>query len=143
LRPPPLKKEEDVMSVTAKEVVEIALGLAGHVGAAGTIDKNREARCYGVAPSFLTMLQCELAAYENAPVPQPVGSLSQLIELSDETARKVLPAGLAMYFALLDRDAVLYNHFKSCYYGSLAPSVKAAETTLAECYLTPGDPMMR
>lgn len=131
------------MSVTAKEAVELALGLTGHIGTAGAIDKNREARYYGVAPSFLTVLQYELAAREGAPVPQAVANLSQLLELSDETARRVLPAGLAMYFALLDRDAALYNHFKSCYYEQLAPSVRAAETTVADCYLEPGDPMMR
>lgn len=131
------------MSVKAKEVVDAALRFIGHVGEQGAIDRNREARFYSVAPTYLTMLQFELAQFENAPMPLPVSDLAQQLELSDETALKVMPAGLAMYFALLDRDAELYNHFQGSYYGSLAPSVKAGETRLAECYLSPGDPMMR
>jgi hypothetical protein len=131
------------MSVKAKEVVDMALRLVCHVGEMGAIDKNREGRYYGVAPSYLTVLQYELAEYENAPQPLPVTNLTQELELSDETALKVMPVGLAMYFALIDRDAALYNHFQSSYYGSFAPSIKAAEVPLAECYLASGDPMMR
>jgi hypothetical protein len=131
------------MSVKAKEVVDAALRLICHVGDMGAIDKNREARFYGVAPAYLTILQYELAEYENAPMPLPVAELSAELELSDETALKVMPAGLAMYFALIDRDATLYNHFQSSYYDSLAPSIKAAEVQLKDCYLSPGDPMMR
>jgi hypothetical protein len=131
------------MSVKANEVVDAALRLICHVGEMGAIDKNREGRYYGVAPSYLTVLQYELAEYENAPQPLPVSSLSQELGLSDETALKVMPVGLAMYFALIDRDAALYNHFSNSYYGELAPSIKAAETPLTECYLEHGDPMMR
>lgn len=121
----------------------MALKLISHVGEMGVIDKNRESRYYGVAPAYLTVLQYELAEHENAPAPLAVTSLTQELDISDETALKVMPVGLAMYFALIDRDAALYNHFKSSYYGSFAPSVKAAETPLAERYLMPGDPMMR
>lgn len=131
------------MSVKAKEVVDAALRLVCHVGDLGAVDKNREGRYYGVAPSYLTVLQYELAEYENAPSPMPVTSLMQELEVSDQTALKVMPVGLAMFFALIDRDAALYNHFSNSYYGSLAPSIKAAEVTLTEFYLSPNDPMMR
>lgn len=131
------------MSVKAKEVADAALRLIFHVGEMGAIDKNKESRYYSVAPAYLTVLQYELADYENAPQPQPVADLSQEIALSDETALKVMPVGLAMYFSLIDRDAALYNHFSGCYYGSLVPSVKAAEVRLGECYLSAGDVMMR
>lgn len=131
------------MSVKAKEVVDAALKLICHVGELGAVDANRESRYYGVAPSYLTVLQYELAEYENAPQPKPISDLSQQIELSDETALKVMPVGLAMYFALIDRDAALYNHFSTTYYGRLVPSIKAAEVPLAECYIKLGDPMMR
>lgn len=131
------------MSVKAKEVVDAALRLISHVSEMGTVDKNREARYFGVAPSYLTVLQFELAQCENAPQPLPVTSLEQTLDLSDKTALEVMPVGLAMYFSLIDRDAALYNHFQSNYYGCLMPSIKSAEVPLKECYLSPGDPMMR
>lgn len=131
------------MAVKAKEVADAALRLICHVGEMGAIDKNREGRYYGVAPSYLTVLQYELAEFENAPPPMAVTNLSQELDISDEDALKVMPVGLAMYFSLIDRDAELYNHFSSSYYGSLLPSIKNAEVPLGECYLSPGDDMMK
>lgn len=130
------------MAVKARDVVDAALKLTGHVGELGAVDRNREARYYGAAPVYLTVLQYELAQRENAPNPRPVTGLDDELGVSDETALKVMPVGLAMYFALLDRDAVLYNHFSSSYYGALIPSIAVSEVPLKECYLSPGDPMM-
>ena len=53
-----------------------------------------------------------------------------------------MPAGLAMYFALIDRDAEMYNHFSSLYYEKLLPTVKTGEVNIRECYLSPHDPRM-
>jgi hypothetical protein len=131
------------MSVKAKDVAEAALKLICHVNDMGAVDRNREGRYYGVAPAYLTLLQYELAEFEGAPQPLPISELLQDIGLSDETALKVMPAGLAMYFALIDRDAELYNHFSQSYYGTLIPEIKAAEVALQECYIHPYDPMLR
>jgi hypothetical protein len=131
------------MSVSAKDVTDAALKLICHVNDMGAIDRNRESRFYGVAPAYLTVLQYELAEFEGAPPPLPISALSQNIGLSDETALKVMPEGLAMYFALIDRDAALYNHFSQSYYGTLIPAIKVAETRLHECYIRRGDPLFR
>lgn len=130
------------MSVKAKEVVDAALKLMCHVNDMGSVDRNRESRYYGIAPSYLTVLQYELAEKEGAPPQLPIDSLSQEIGLSDETALKVMPVGLAMYFALMDRDAALYNHFSKSYYDTLVPEIRSAETNITECYIAAGDPMM-
>jgi hypothetical protein len=131
------------MSVKAKDVAEAALKLICHVNDMGAVDRNKESRYYGVAPAYLTLLQYELAEFEGAPQPLPISELLQDIGLSDETALKVMPAGLAMYFALIDRDAELYNHFSQSYYVTLIPAIKVAEVPLQECYIHPGDPMLR
>lgn len=131
------------MAVKAKEIADAALKLLCHVGNFGTVDKNRESRYLGLAPSYLTVLQYEIAEYENVPQPLPIENLEQEIDLSDKTALKVMPAGLAMYFALIDRDAEMYNHFSSLYYEKLLPTVKTSEVSIRECYLSPNDPMMR
>lgn len=137
------KGDEENMSVKAKEIADAALKLICHVGELGAIDKNRESRYYGLAPSYITVLQYELSEYENAPQPLPIENLEQEIDLSDKTALKVMPIGLAMYFALIDRDADLYNHFSSLYYEKLVPSIKTAEVKISECYIFPNDPMLR
>ncbi len=131
------------MSVKAKDVADTALKLMCHVNDMGAVDRNKESRFYGVAPAYITVLQYELAEFEGAPPPLPISVLSQEIGLSDETALKVMPVGLAMYFALIDRDAALYNHFSQSYYGTLIPQIKAAETNIEECYIRRGDPMLR
>lgn len=136
--------------VTAKTVVEQALTLLGHVDAAGAVNESRESRYYGAAPAYLTVLQLELARAEgagNAPgetaqenLPGAVTSLDEPIQLQDETALKTLPAGLAMYFALIDRDTELYNHFSRVYYGSFVPSARPDETSIIDHYHALDDP---
>lgn len=130
------------MSVTAKEVTDSALNLVFHVTEGGALDRTREARYRGVAPSYLTVLQYELAGLENQPFSQPVTTLDDVISLTDKTAREIMPVGLAMYFALLDRDSELYNHFAEIYHSRLTPSVSPGEVKLRECYLKSNDPMM-
>lgn len=131
------------MSVTAKNVADLALKLIGRVNAAGAVDENRESRYYGMAPAYLTVLQTELAELENTDAPRPVADLSQMLSVSDETALKVMPAGLAMYFSLIDRDSELYNHFSQVYYGSFIPQIKPDENELEDYYGVLDDDSMR
>jgi hypothetical protein len=131
------------MTVLAKTVTDAALRLAGHVGAAGAVDENRESRYIGLAPAYLTLLQGELALRENAAPPPPVEGPDDALAVSDADALRVLPAGLAMYFALVDRDTELYNHFAKIYYGGLLPATRAPETQLADYYGVLQDPTLR
>lgn len=131
------------MSVTAKEVADEALKLIFHVGEDGNISAEKEAKLYAAAPAYLTVLQLELAQCENKEVNSAVSALSDVLAVSDETALKVMPCGLAMYFALISRESELYNHFSSVYYTKLLPGVKAAEIKITDCYLSPNDIMMR
>jgi hypothetical protein len=131
------------MSISAKDVVDAALKLLSHVNAAGVIDQAKEARFYGMAPAYLTVLTYELAGCEGVTGIVPVTSLNQQLTLSDETALKALPAGLAMYFSLAERDSVLYNHFSKVYYESFMPSVKSGETEIEDYYGVKCDPTFR
>ena len=132
------------MSVTGKTAVDAALRLICHVNAAGAVEQTRQAKYYGMAPAFLTVLQYELAACENAgALPEPVTDLQTALSLSDETALKALPAGLAMYFALTDRDSELYNHFSKVYYGGFIPGIRPAEIPLGDYYGVLKDPTLR
>lgn len=122
------------MSVDAKTVVDLALKLLGRVNTAGAVEENRESRYYGMAPAFLTVLQQELSGFENTGAAPRVEELSQILSVSDETALKAMPAGLAMYFSLIDRDSGLYDQFSQIYYGNYLPQMKADETAISDYY---------
>lgn len=118
-----------------KAIVFTALRALNHTNGSGAVDENRESRYFGIAPAFLTLLQNEIAARRgDAQTPAPLASLADDLALDDDTAARVLPAGLAMLFALADRDGDVYNHFSQLYYGSLLPSVQPGEVLLADSY---------
>lgn len=56
------------MAVTAHDVAVQALKLAGHTDSVGNVDETAESRYLGLAPSLLTALQYEIAAYEGDTV---------------------------------------------------------------------------
>ncbi|HEX3026805.1 MAG TPA: hypothetical protein VHR42_06220 [Clostridia bacterium] len=123
------------MAVTGKNMVDQALRLIGHVNAQGAINENRESKYYAVALSYLTVLQYELLNRENSSaVPVPVSDLNDNLLVSDETAYKVIPSGLAMYFSLIDRDTDNYNHFSTVYYNNLLPLIKPDNVVIEDYY---------
>lgn len=127
----------------AKAIVTEALRLTAHTNAAGMVDLNRESRYYGLAPAYLTILQTELAQVQGAATPEPVENLEQELAADDGTAMRVLPAGLAMYFALIDRDSDQYNHFAGDYYDRLLPAARPDAFPLTDAYGAAGDPTMQ
>jgi hypothetical protein len=130
--------------MTAKVIVDKALVMLSHVNMAGAVDENRESRYYGLAPAYLTLLQYEIASLQNRPaVNMQVTDLVEPLAIDDDTALRMMPAGLAMYFALIDRDDACYNHFSSLYYESLIPSVKPDEIFIEDYYGVRADPTFR
>jgi len=130
--------------MTAKTIVDKALAMLAHVNTSGAVDQNRESRYYGIAPAYLTLLQYEIASLQNIPAYNiQLTSLAQPLAIDDDTALRIMPAGLAMYFALIDRDDALYNHFSKLYYESLIPSIKPDEVKINDYYGVLTDPTMR
>lgn len=129
------------MPVTGREAVTAALRLTGRVNPYGTADENSDSLYFGVAPSYLTILVSEIAAAEGSgPAMQNVSDLETALCISDDSALRVLPLGLAMYFSVIDRDDDMYNHFSQLYYGSLLPSIKAPEQKITDYYGVLKDP---
>jgi hypothetical protein len=133
-----------ILAVIAKQVAECALKLLGHVGGAGAVDENEQSKYYGLAPAYISVLQYELSLMENqASLPEPVMDLDTELSVSDSTALKIMPAGLAMYFALIDCDTASYSHFSQLYYGSFTQSIKPAETAIQDYYMLSSDTALR
>jgi hypothetical protein len=120
---------------TAKDAVISALKLMGVVNSYGVVDENNCSKYFGLAPAYLNILVLEIANAENAELMQDsIQGLDCALGISDDSATRVLPFGLAMYFAVIDRDSELYNHFSQLYYGTLLPSIKANETAIQDYY---------
>jgi hypothetical protein len=130
--------------VTGKAVTLEALRLLARAGDDGAVDESRQARCLGLAPSYLTLIQYETASMRNLPAQDlAVASLDEELKVDDDTAARIMPAGLAMYFALIDGDSACYNHFAKLYYETLLPSLKPDECALGDHYGVLADPTMR
>lgn len=123
------------MAVRAKDAVDAALILMGHVNELGAVDESREARYFGAAPAYLNILCGEIAGAEgnNTPV-NPINDLEQELDIGEDAAKRVLPPGLAMYFAVLDRDSALYGFFSQLYYQKMLPSLKTGEAVIEDSY---------
>lgn len=129
--------------MTAKTIADAALQLLSHVNQAGSVDETRESRYYGLAPAYLTLLQYEIAALQNLPaVNMQVTGPDAVLSIDDDTALRLMPTGLAMYYALIDGDEACYSHFSKLYYEGLLPSLKPDESKIIDYYGVTSDPTM-
>lgn len=115
------------MATNVKQVTDAALKLLGHVNNRGMVDENREAKYYALAPAYVTELQADLLIAENytGDAVPPLVSLTDSLTISDDTANRVLPSGLAMKFALLDSDSDKLNYYSQMYSNKLSTVVPA------------------
>ncbi|MDR3643924.1 MAG: hypothetical protein P4M02_02480, partial [Clostridia bacterium] len=99
------------------------------------VDENAEGKYLGLAPAYLSILCGEIGQAEGSFGAVPaVTDLGAALPVSDDSAQRVLPAGLAMYFSVADRETELYNYFSSLYYGTLLPGVRAPEAAITDYY---------
>ncbi len=113
--------------MTAKDAYGIALELIDAVGEDETRDyANR-------APAVIDVLQRELAFYEGVPVSGKVGDLNDVLQISDDTASRVLPYGIAANFALTDKNGDMYNDY-SYMYRALCRTIRRVETDISDEY---------
>jgi hypothetical protein len=121
------------MSVTAQEVYERALALIDEIGEDGTIDAENTAGYAGKAPLLIDMLQRELATLERVTVENEISALTDALAISDDTALRIMPYGLAAKFALADKDADAYNEY-SAQYELLKRTIKLEPDTITDVY---------
>lgn len=101
--------------MTARQAYEYALALMDEIKEDGTADAQTTAGYAGKAPRLIDMLHRDLAGAEGKTVTEAITSLSDALIISDDTAARILPFGLAAKFALSDRDAASYNEFSTEY----------------------------
>ena len=102
--------------MTAQEPYEIALAIMDEISTDGTINVTKTAYYAGKAPRLIDLLQMELAYIEGVRVTNRIDALTDTLEISDDTAMRILPYGLAYQFALADNVQDIYIDAKNEYY---------------------------
>ncbi len=115
--------------MTAQDVYELALALIDQTDTQDAKDYEKR------APLMIDVLQHELAFYEGVSVTRAVGRLEDTLEISDDTAERIMPYGLAASFALADKNGDMYADY-STMYRSLIRTIRPTETDAADDYFT-------
>jgi hypothetical protein len=118
---------------TAQTVYESALALIDEIEDDGSVSITDTASYAGKAPRLIDLLQRELALCEGVTLTATIDSLSDALEISDDTALRVMPYGLAAKFALSDKDADSYNEF-SMKYEQLKRTIRVDEEAITDEY---------
>lgn len=111
----------------AKDVYELAMALLDEANP--DYSKDYEAK----ASELIEILQRELAFYEGRSASGKVESLESELTISDDTAARIMPYGLAASFALADRNADMYGDY-SYMYRSLLRTIMPEETDITDEY---------
>ncbi len=101
--------------MTGQEVFKRAMRLLGYTDAAGEIDSARYAELHKRALATVEQLTGELSLAESGELAAPLGSLREELPLSEETARLVMPYGVAMWLAAAQGDGDRQQLFASLY----------------------------
>lgn len=110
--------------MTARDVYELAIALLDDLSSGYEEDYTLK---------LIDILQRELAFYEGKAVMGNVGSMDSELLVSDDTAARIMPYGLAASFALADRNADMYNDY-SYMYRALIRTIRPEEATVTDEY---------
>lgn len=99
------------MATTAQDVYEVALALMDEVEEDGKFTATNDEK----APYLIDLLQRDLAFAEDVTVSTAISALTDSLVISDDTAMRIMPYGLAAKIALADKDADAYNEYQSTY----------------------------
>lgn len=113
--------------MTARDVYELAMALIDEADSDNGQDYTAK------APQLIDILQRELAFYEGKTSSGTVTSLDSVLEISDDTAARIMTYGLAASFALADKDADMYSDY-SYMYRSLIRTIRPEETDITDEY---------
>ncbi len=106
--------------MTGKEAFRVALQLLGYTDQSGEPDSRRGTEIYKTGLAAVNQITAELSVAQSGTLPLPLTSLQQEVPLSEQTARTVLPYGVAMLLAAAAGDGDNQSLFSSLYDGHRA-----------------------
>jgi hypothetical protein len=116
-----------VIKMTANDVYELALALIEE-----DKDSENEGDYRGKTPQLIDALQREIAFYEGV-APGKIKDMNDSLQISDDSAMRIMPYGLAALFALADRNADMQSDY-SYMYRSLLRTIRPEETDIEDKY---------
>lgn len=119
--------------MTARDVYELSLALIDEIESDGNISIETAASYAGKAPRIIDVLQKELAFYEGVTLTDSVKHLDDALQISDDTAMRIMPYGLAASFALADKNGDMYGDY-SFMYRSLIRTIRTDEVDISDDY---------
>jgi hypothetical protein len=109
--------------MTAQESYYKAVGLLDELETDGTISSDTNEAYQYRAIALIDTLQRQIAVAESVE-PNEITALTDTLKISDSSASRVLPYGIAANFALSDRMMDMYAVFDNAYRSELS-KVKA------------------
>lgn len=106
--------------MTGKEVFRQALQLLGYTDNSGEPDSRRGTEIYKTGLAVTNQIIAELSVAQSGMLPPPLTSLQQEVPLDEQTARTVLPYGIAMLLAATANDGDNQAVFAALYDGHRA-----------------------
>jgi len=119
--------------MTARDVYELAIALIDELDSSGDIPPETVESYEARAPRIMNVLQKELAFYEGVTLTGSIESLNDVLEISDDTAMRIMPYGLAASFALSDKNDDMYSDY-SYMYRSLIRTIRMDEADITDEY---------
>jgi response regulator of citrate/malate metabolism len=119
--------------MTANDVYEAALALMDEIDDDSTVNEEATASYAGKAPRLLDLLQRELAKLEGVEVTAKIDTLDDEMEISDDSAMRVMPYGLAAQFASADENYGKADRFQGKY-EQLQRTIGVVETGITDEY---------
>lgn len=117
----------------ARDVYELSIALIDEIDSDGSISPETAESYEARAPKIMDVLQKELAFYENVTLTGSIESLNDVLEISNDTAMRIMPYGLAASFALADKNDDMYSDY-SYMYRSLIRTIRMDETDITDEY---------
>ncbi len=119
--------------MTARDIYELGIALIDEIDSDGSISAETAQSYEQRAIKILDVLQKELAFYEGAALTGRIESLEDALEISDDTAVRIMPYGLAASFALADKNDDMYSDY-SYMYRSLIRTIRNDEVDISDDY---------
>ncbi len=106
--------------MTGKEAFRVALQLLGYTDQSGEPDSRCGTEIYKTGLVAVNQIAAELSVAQSGLLPPSLTSLQQTLPLTEQTARTVLPYGVAMLLAAASGDADKQSVFAALYDGHRA-----------------------
>jgi len=119
--------------MTARDVYERAMALIDEIEEDGSISAETATGYAGKAPRIIDVLHRELALCEGVTLTADIEDLDDMLEVSDDTAARIMPYGLAASFALADKNGDMHGDY-SYMYRKLMRTIRSDEVGLTDEY---------